>query len=300
MTVWSRYPGLPSAVAAAVLAAAGALWLVVDWAGPGTASAAPESGQCPSLKSRDYSAPMRGFPPIRRVPQAGRFPFGPPRMALPSLTGSIQPGRGELGFRVDLFRRAPLQRRLGWQIGLRVSRLSARGVERQVIARRRVSLNYSQETGRAQAMLSTGVSGKPGFYRLDISIENSRGAALGRYSEYIRVVTPRVDVRLILGRQQLQPGDAMVGRIQNRGTVEALYLLGTETLETYSAAGWRNVPKESRWSGAPSGEFIPAGTVSSCIGLTLPSTLDPGTYRLSLRVRAGKKTLPLRAVFHVG
>jgi len=299
MSIRNRYSGLPGAVAAVMLAVAGALWLVVDWAGPDTASGAAGSGQCPSLQSRDYSAPMRGFPPIRSVPQPGRFPFGPPRMALPSLTAPIQPGGGELGFVVDLLRTPPLQRRLNWQIGLRVSRLSARGVEREMIARRRVSLSYSQETGLEQAMLSAGVPGKPGFYRLDISIENPRGATLGRYSEYVRVVAPTIDLRLILGRKRFHPGEAVIGRIRNRGTVEVLYVLGTRTLEAHSPAGWRNVPMEPKWSGAASGVFIPAGAVSSCTGLRLPSTLAPGKYRLSLKVRAGR-ALPLRAVFHVG
>jgi len=297
MSAWSRHPSLSSIGAISVIAL---LWLVGDWAGLSAVSGAQGSGQCPNLPTRDYSAPMRNFPPVRSVPEEGRFPFGPPRMRLLSLSEAIQPGEGKLGFIVDLSRVPPLQRRLSWQISLRVDRLSARGTERKIIAERRISPDYSQEIGREEAVLSTGVSGRPGFYRLDISIQNSRGAILGRYSEYVRVIAPAVDVSFILGRQRFHPGDGVSGRIQNRGTVDVAYVPMAKMLEAYGPAGWHSVPKEPRWSGNVTEGLIPAGDVSSCTGIMLPSTLAPGKYRLSQRVTAGGRSLLLRAVFYVG
>jgi hypothetical protein len=301
MPVWNRCSGWPSAVATAVLAMASVLWLAGDWAGPTIASGARGPNRCPNLQSRDYAAPMRDFPPVRSVPQKGQFPFGPPNTALPSLTGPMQPGGGELGFSVDLFRNPPLQRRLDWQVRLRVSRLSARGIEREVVAERRISPDYSQEVGHEDASLATTVPGRPGFYRLDISIKNSLGLTLGSYSEYVRVVAPTVNVRLVLGGERFQSGDVVRGRIQNRGTVAFSYMPSELQLERLQQSGWRVAAEAPAWRGPVAmSALLPGGAKGSCYGMRLPDGLDPGTYRVSQPISAHPRSLTLRAVFRVG
>jgi hypothetical protein len=124
---------------------------------------------------------------------------------------------------------------------------------------------------------------------------------LGQYSEYVRVVVPKTDVRFILGGDEFYPGAGVLGRIQNRGTIGISYRPREIELESRGSAGWQKVPEESTgWSGGPAlGVFIPGGVVGSCRGLRLPPTLHEGIYRVSWMVTARRKTFPVRAVFHV-
>jgi hypothetical protein len=267
---------------------------------PGSAYGGPAPNRCPELMSRDYSAPMREFPAVRGVPEEGSFGFGPPRMRIASLSGPLQAGAGMVGFDLGFYRRPPLERRLRWEVGLRVIRLSGRGAELGTFAKRHVDLNLAQETGREIVDLSTRVSGRPGFYRLDLSIHNQRGVTLGRYSEYVRVVVRTVDVRFVLGAHRFHPGDAVTGRVQNRGTANIGYMPKTKTLEALGPSGWRKVPEEPVWS-APVGVIglLPGGDVSSCTGLMLPPLLAAGRYRLSLLVSTDRRTFALRSGFRV-
>lgn len=243
---------------------------------------------------------MRDFPFIRHVPSEGSFPFGPPQLTLRSFSGPVLAGRGQLGFRVDLYRRPPLAKRLGWRIVLRVVRLSARGVERGTVARRWAKLNQAQEVGREGMQLGASVRSHPGFYRVDISIDNAHDVTLGRYSEYVRVVVPRVDVRLVLGGGQFHPGGALRAKLQNRGSVEIAYMPQELQLERHDQSGWHVVPREEVGIGVGIVGFLPGGVVSGCYGLQLPTTLVPGAYRAVQPVTAKPRTFPLRAAFHVG
>ncbi len=287
--------GYSVAIAACVLCCAAV------WAPSSRASDASGSSYCPDLSSRDYSLPMRSFPSVHQVPQEGAFPFGPPRMSLSSLSGPFQAGKGSLGFRVHPVRRSPIKHRLGWGVRLGVVRVSARGVHQDTIAERRVEMSYSQEVGREDTRLGVPVGGRPGFYRIDISIENSGGVTLGSYSEYVRVVTPTVNVRLVLGGERFQSGDVVRGRIQNRGPVAFSYMPRELQLERLRQSRWRAVPEEPAWRDLVArGVLLPGGAVGSCYGMRLPDGLDPGTYRVSQPISAHPRSLTLRAVFRVG
>jgi hypothetical protein len=287
--------------AIAVAMAACVLCCAAVWAPSSRASDASGSSYCPDLSSRDYSLPMRSFPPVHQVPQEGEFPFGPPRMSLSSLSGPVQAGKGSLGFRVETSRISPVERRLDWGIRLDVVRVSARGVHQDTIAERHMELSYSQEVGREEARLGVPVGGHPGFYRIDISIENSVGVTLGSYSEYVRVVTPTVNVRLVLGGERFQSGDVVRGRIQNRGPVAFSYMPRELQLERLRQSRWRAVPEEPAWRDLVARSvLLPGGAVGSCYGMRLPDGLDPGTYRVSQPISARPRSLTLRAVFRVG
>ena len=293
-----RTHGTPKLIFVIVVAVLLMLLMVGNVGGVGSAFGSDGLSGCPRLSSKDYSAPMRGFPPVERVPKEGAFPFGPPKMMVSSISGPIQAGRGVMGFRLSLFRRPPLRHRLGWQISLRVSSLSAHGVERGTFAERRVALRPSQETGREDVQVSAAVSGRPGFYRLDIAIKSALGATLGHYSEYVRVVVPTLDARLVLGGKQFHPGDGLLGRIQNRGTLSVAYMLDEMKLEQRSRSGWKTIPREVAPVLALAGS-ISSGAVGPCRGLRLPATLDAGVYRVSQLIWTRQSSFPLRAVFHV-
>jgi hypothetical protein len=257
---------------------------------------------CPTAPTRDFSAPMRHFPAIRQVPTGGNLPFGPRDALLSSLSGPVQAGGGRLGFRLMLNRRPPLKRRLEWQMDLRVIRLDARGKERGLVAQRRTILGLDREVGAGAPMVLALVSGTPAYFRLDIAIRKKSGVALGRYSEYVRVVPARVNVKLLVSPDVVAPDGVIRSRIQNRGSVTIGYRVNSFRLERRTEMGWRNVQlaSPSEWTGLPAKfGIIVGGGLSFCAGLRIPPEAIPGAYRLSERFSATGHSRALRAEFQV-
>jgi hypothetical protein len=258
--------------------------------------------RCPTAPTRDFSASMRHFPAIRHVPSDGNLPFGPTATALSSLSDSVQAGSGRLGFRLTLSRQPPLKRRLRWQMELHVMKLDARGNERSLVAHRKTTLGLDQKLGKGEALVSAPVSSASAFFRLDIAIRKRNGHTLGRYSEYVRVVPPRVNVKLLISADALEPNDVILSRIQNRGTVAVAHEPRNLRLERRTRSGWRNVRQDTSSSNsAPSARvgIVPGGALSSCNGRRIPSDAIPGTYRLYERVTAPGHSRTLRAEFQV-
>lgn len=281
------------------LAGLGVAVMVTGLAGR-PAVAQMSGSSCPTVKTRDLAAAMRGFPAIRHVPASGRFPFGPRKMRITPVESPVQAGRGRVGFRIGLFPMSGTRRRLGWAIHLRVIRLSAHGAERGSVAERRIRLIHSQEVGREEASIGALVSGTPAFYRLDMAIDSASGAVLGSYSEYVRVVVPTINVRLALDGDLFRPGDLLAIRIENRGTVGIAFQPVHLRLERETSAGWRAIPQERPPSfGAARQVFVVGGGAGPCDGLRLPTNLPAGRFRVSELVAARSHSVHVRAGFRV-
>jgi hypothetical protein len=285
--------------AASVAAGISTLCLMGLTVAPARGAVREGAGLCPRSKRHDYSAPLRAFPPIQQLPRNGVVPFGPPRTAIYSLSEDVLAGEGAVGFRIDL-PRSPRRHRLGWTIDFRAARVSARGSVRETIATRRVHLQHSRESGREETKVSALVPRGPAFYRLDISIRNPHRATLGHYSQYVRAVSPTIKVKLALASDTFSPGDPLLTRIENKGTVRVVYEPHLLSLEQWINSGWTSVTDASApSSGAAKVGLIPAGHAGECRGLRLPSGLTPGLYRMSQVVSAGSKRFTLHAPFHV-
>jgi hypothetical protein len=266
----------------------------------GPAAAQMSGSSCPTVRTRDFAAAMRGFPAIRHVPASGHFPFGPRKMSITPLGSAVQAGRGRIGFRIGLFPRSGARHHLGWAIHLDVTRLSANGAERRPVAERLIRPNHSQEVGREEASIGALVSGVPAYYRLDIAIDSASGAVLGNYSEYVRVVPPTISVKLALNGDVFRPGDLLVSRIENRGTVGVNFQPVQPRLERETPAGWRTVPQEKQSSiGVGMRVFVVGGGAGPCNGLRLPTNLPVGRYRVSETVAARSHSVHARAGFRV-
>ncbi len=265
-------------------------------------SAATVVGErCPTAPTRDLSAPMRGFPPVRQVPASGYLPFGPAAQLF-SLSGSVQAGSGPLGFSLLLHRKPALRWRLGWQMDLRVIKLDARGNERGLVAQRKTTLGLEQELGEEEAVVSAPVSDASAYFRLDVAIRKKNGVMLGRYSEYVRVLPARIDAKLLLSANVVEPNDPILSRIQNRGSVAIAYEPEQLRLERRTKTGWTGVQEETSspwWPPVARAELVPGGSLGSCTGRRIPSGAAPGTYRLSERFSAAKHPYPLHAEFQV-
>lgn len=258
--------------------------------------------RCPVAPTRDFSAPLRRFPSVRQLPPGGELPFGPPDAALSSLSGSVQAGRGRVGYSLGLNRRPPLKRRLGWQIELRVLKLDWRGNERRLFAERRMSLGVDQEVGVEDIAISAPVPGAPAYFRLDIALRKKSGAILGRFSEYVRVVPATVNVRLLLSANVVKPNEAVLSRAQNRGSVSVAITVGNLRLERRTEAEWKVVPPKAppSWSGGPLGiGLVPGGALGFCEAVRIPPQAEPGAYRLSERFSANGHSRTVHAPFQV-
>jgi hypothetical protein len=282
--------------------AAMVIWLLVA-----TAAVAQERGDragvgCPAVKTRDLAAPMGGFPAIRHVPSPGHFPFGPTHLQVTGLGdvgNEVQAGGGWIGFRVEPQQNWTHRRHLGWDVRLRVTRLS--GADRGLVAERLLRLSHSQEVGREEAKVAALVPGSPAFYRLDLTFSGPHGKVLGSYSEYVRVVRATVNARLALSGHQFSPGAILRTRIENRGSVVLSFELNDLlTLEQKTAAGWKAVPEEPSWHGLPvTTGFIFGGEAGPCHGLRLPASLPAGPYRVSALLWARGHSFSVRAHYHV-
>jgi hypothetical protein len=127
----------------------------------------------------------------------------------------------------------------------------------------------------------------------------SDGALLGRFSEYLRVVRPRVRAELRLNKESFAAGDIVFARVENPGSVGIAYGPELRLEEPDGMGDWRGVPgTPTAWPGFAT--LIPGGSAGECEHIRLPSILAAGHYRISKLVNARSRKLPLYAPFSVG
>ncbi len=90
-----------------------------------------------------------------------------------------------------------------------------------------------------QPTISLAVPGRPGFYRFDIQIAGADGTELGSYSEYLRVVSPSIKVRLGLSSARVRPGQTVSARPEELGT-EWLNYGEDFVVQRRSAGAWHH------------------------------------------------------------
>jgi hypothetical protein len=247
-------------------------------------SAARGSG-CPPGHAHDYMKAVHAFPAIHRVPTDGRLPFAPLALRL-SAFGDLTPGGGRSGFSLASSG-SDRKYRLGWTLELVVRRVSSSGQARSVVQKRSLRLSRKQSFPNYRLNLFADLPPNPAFYRLDLSIKETGGGQLARFSEYARVVPIRVNARLGVRPRTLSPGDAIATRVENLGTTWLAYGLGV-SLEQHREGRWFWVPQE-QWFPENAIE-IPAGALGDCERTYLPDDLSPGSYRLTKQVSAQHKS----------
>ena len=261
----------------------------------GPASAQPASYQCPAPGTPDYLAPLRTLPSIKRVPSSGIIPFAPHSLRLEP-TSDLVVGKGPVGFRISAV--GDGQRvTLDWWAELSVAQVNQKGLAVNSLPVKRFWLGDAEMLSRKPRELTTAVPARSGFYRSTLVVRSVSGELLGRYSEYARVVPPRVKVTLSLTRATAVAGETLHLRVQNQGTV-GVTIGQTLSLERRAVNGWEHVPVGSGF-GAPYAFDISGGTVGPCERLLLPSALGPGGYRISKVVLVGSKRLRIYSPFTV-
>jgi hypothetical protein len=129
------------------------------------------------------------------------------------------------------------------------------------------------------------VSRTPRLYRVDVAFYDPADTVVSHYSEYVRVVPRRPDVRLALSAKSLGIGSLLRWRLENYGTVAMSYGL-QYSIEHYDGSSW--VDADLAPKGFPAVGFTASGgSASKCQAFEVPMGTQPGRYRLAKSVEIG-------------
>ncbi len=235
---------------------------------------------------------------IHTLPPSGKLTFGPAGVSLHSRNGPVGNGlvvgRGYVGF--ELGDEAIEHRRhLKWLVVTSLSRVDGAGKVVSRIARSSRRLGSVKVNSIDEFMFQ--VSGFPSFYRVDIVFRRlGTDHLLGRFSEYVRVMRPRTDVRVTIDQTVVRPGEVARAKLVNYGTVtveSTAYDYGFN-VQRFDGSQWITVLENP-----PRGrvrlrmQILPPGTENrGCLRYLVPGDQPPGLYRfISEGPRIGSTTL---------
>jgi hypothetical protein len=140
---------------------------------------------------------------------------------------------------------------------------------------------------------------KPGIYRIDLEFQNGQGRRLALYKEFVRVLPRRVALRIAVDKSVVHAGETVFGRVENRGTVDALFPEGAALIAEHEANGtWVRVPVgqgDLFLEGAA--DFVRRGRASRCTSFKITSELPPGKYRFSALAEPFGRDIRARKLF---
>jgi hypothetical protein len=256
---------------------------------------------CSAPAPRDYTTPFASLPPIREVPPKstehpglGNLPFGPKGVELYAGTiGQVLVGRSSIGFSVwnvgFLGNRPDEHPNLDWSLTAQLVTLDAAGQDVEEIGHARDHIGRIDDA--YQPSVSLPVPADPGFYRADVQISEADGTVLGSYSEYFRVMSPTLKVRLGISNNRVRPGERIAVRPENLGTDSLTY--GEDYVVQRRESGyWRGYRPMNGGAWALWLGFIQPGGAGSCNSPRIPPDTPPGRYRIVKRVSTplGPKT----------
>lgn len=267
--------------------AAAALTLAL-WAAIAGSAAQASDLSCRDRLLVDYAQPLEKTPGNLLPGQA--LPFGPTDLEWRSGRSIVVAG-GPISYTLRLPRsvsedgRLVRPARLGWDLGMRVDSVNRHGRPTGFVRQRSWKVGILRHPYRWFE-----VHAGPGLYRVSMELRRLSGAPLADYRQFIRVLPRRQDLRIgIRGGGSYRPGETVVGRVENRGTLEALLPAGTGlSVERRQDGAWTKVEADEPPSVTfgPS-EFLAGGRASGCSFFTIPADSEPGEYRFSAVVEAG-------------
>ena len=263
----------------------------------------PACGQ--SSVARDYLAQIKREAPITEVPRSGELPFGkmpqaPTGMRLEAIGSTPIVDSGEVGF--SLSNPATDRRRLDWTVESELVKVNARGrtIESLGIKRRRIGV--VQESASRKFLFR--VAAMPAYYRTDIRfVAKGTKPPLGEYSAYVRVMRPRVDLRVKIDSRSVAPGEVASATVLNLGTVPLVtrtYDFGF-AVQAFTGEKWIRVPDNPQrripkrlgpWTLSPGAEN------RGCLRYLVPNDQAPGLFRF-IAIGEEAKSETLAAEFQV-
>lgn len=226
----------------------------------------------------DFARPLERMRPIPRVPATGRVSVFPISLRL-QRPESVSVGPLKIDFLLvnQGSRNSPGGK--GWSASTNLWRVDRTGTPIQSLGSKRQSITgVWRKRSTHMDLGGYRLPKAPRFYRLDVEFVDGSGADTGRFSEYIRVVPRRLDVRLALSDHSLSVDDRLRWRLENFGTLAVSYGLQFG-IERYDGASWVDAglaPKSFPEVGFVTG----GGGASQCQAFRVPLNAQPGKYRL--------------------
>jgi hypothetical protein len=244
---------------------------------------------CGPRLAHDYLEPLSQMEPIRGVPSSGELSFGPKGLTLKKRGGRLVVGSGWVGFGFS-DEAVGHMRRLGWDVSVRLFKVNSRGrpVARLGSKRRRIGF---VDGNKIKDFLFR-VSGEAAYYRVDISFQRiGSDRTLGVFSNYVRVVRPEFDSRLLLQQESTRGGSVLPVRLANYGTepISSMAYDWQFKVQYFNGQEWVIAPSD------PPVERhkllirkLGPGMMDKCIYFRVPSDETPGLYRFSMVVRRNR------------
>lgn len=235
---------------------------------------------------RDFLAPLSKMAPIRRVPSSGKLPFGPAGLKL-STESQLVVGSGSAGFSFS-DEAIEQQRNLRWRVEASLFKVDRSGRIRSQVATQTRRLGVIEGSNIRGFLFD--LSGSPAFYRVDLSIRMLKGnRLLGTFSEYVRVMQPRSDLRVEVDEPTVVArGQTAHARLINLGTVpveSASYVFGFK-VRRFDGSRWMFVAENPPRGPVPKRmQILPPGRENQgCLRYRVPDDAPAGRYRF----QAGK------------
>ncbi|HYJ22911.1 MAG TPA: hypothetical protein VEW07_12925 [Solirubrobacterales bacterium] len=197
-------------------------------------------------------------------------------------------------------------RRLNWDISVRLFKVNAKGIVVDELGSMQRSIGTIQ--GNRIEDLLFQVSPEPAYYRVDISFQHSGSDhVLGKFSNYVRVMRPWFDARLLMLGSVARQGELLSARLANFGT-ESIASLSHDwrfAVEYFDGQNWviapSNPPPEKHKA---IGSRLGPGRMDQCVHLRVSADEAPGLYRLVMVVdrslKSGEnRTIQLATEFEV-
>ncbi|HEX4307149.1 MAG TPA: hypothetical protein VHZ54_14020 [Solirubrobacterales bacterium] len=230
----------------------------------------------------NYWAPAEKLQTLPAVPEGGVLGFAPAGTTLGGTGPRLLVGASNVGFRFADGGPEPASgkpRRLNWTVLGRLIRLTDEGHNLHPTGLKRIDLKQLP-TGKHRGFAFP-IPATPALYSLEVTIQNGRGRLLGRYGEYVRVVSRIVNVGVTLATyDKVAPGSYLESCFENHGTA-SVTPTGT-SLERNESGTWRPVVVGPQYSPAqtPIQRTLGPGEAER-IGTLVPPNARPGLYRLT-------------------
>ncbi len=236
---------------------------------------------CSASLVNNYWAPVEKLQKLPAVPEGGTLGFAPAGMTLTGTGPRLLVGASNVGFRLANGGSEPPDgkpRRLNWTVLGRLIRLTNEGRTLHPSGLKRINLR--QLPAGKHRGFTFPIQATPALYSLEVTIQNGRGRLLGRYGEYVRVVSRVVNVGVTLAAyDKVAPGSYLESCFENHGTA-SVTPTGT-SLERYDGSAWHPVVIGPQYSPAqtPIQRTLGPGEAER-IGTLVPPNARPGLYRL--------------------
>ena len=248
---------------------------LVTAAAPGASAAT--ANFCKSPSTNPFARPLQQLPPLANPPENVNLPFAP-LLRLRPVGGPLAPKGDKIGYVLSNGTTSDRNdARRPWEIVSILSRLKGPRHDRQVVAQT-VRLVYPDDR-KARLTFDT-QERRRGTYRIDLVFRRHAGRKYGHYSTYVRILPRLARARLTLRRRKITPGQLIMVRLENVGTVHLGAGYGYR-LEQFTEGTWRTATALQDSRVVPR-VLVLVGPLSTfdCAAILVPQDQPRGRYRI--------------------